>query len=119
MKDTVVVFARAPRLGAVKRRLARDIGDRAALHFHRSTMIRLLRALAADRRFRTVLAVTPDRARFRLPVRWAHAWLAHSADSRAAAPRSSAATSPMPDPPTSGRPSLPWAAPTRRLAPRL
>jgi rSAM/selenodomain-associated transferase 1 len=69
MKDTVVVFARAPRLGAVKRRLARDIGDRAALRFHRSTMIRLLRALIADRRFRTVLAVTPDRARFRLPVR--------------------------------------------------
>jgi uncharacterized protein len=30
MKDTVVVFARAPHLGAVKRRLARDIGDRAA-----------------------------------------------------------------------------------------
>jgi rSAM/selenodomain-associated transferase 1 len=69
MKDTVVVFARAPRLGAVKRRLARDIGDRAALRFHRSTMIRLLRALAADRRFLTVLALTPDRARFRLPVR--------------------------------------------------
>src|SRR3954463_1896987 len=27
MKDVVVVFARAPRLGTVKRRLARDIGD--------------------------------------------------------------------------------------------
>ncbi len=42
MKDTVVVFARAPRLGTVKRRLARDIGDRAALRFHTSTLIRLL-----------------------------------------------------------------------------
>jgi uncharacterized protein len=69
MKDTVVVFARAPRLGAVKRRLARDIGARAALRFHVSTMTRLLRALAADRRLRTVLAVTPDHARFRLPAR--------------------------------------------------
>ena len=69
MKDTVIVFARAPRLGAVKRRLARDIGDRAALRFHLATLIRLLRALAADRRFRTVLAITPDHARFRLPVR--------------------------------------------------
>jgi rSAM/selenodomain-associated transferase 1 len=69
MRDTVVVFARAPRLGAVKRRLARDIGDRAALRFHLATMTRLLRALAADRRFHTVLAVTPDHARFRLPVR--------------------------------------------------
>jgi rSAM/selenodomain-associated transferase 1 len=69
MRDTVVVFARAPRLGAVKRRLAREIGDRAALRFHLATLTRLLRALAADRRFRTVLAVTPDHARFRRPLR--------------------------------------------------
>jgi len=69
VRDTVVVFARAPRLGAVKRRLARDIGARAALRFHLQTFGRLARALAADRRFRTVLAITPDRARFRQPVR--------------------------------------------------
>ena len=68
MKDTVVVFARAPRLGVVKRRLARDIGNRAALRFHIGTMLRLLRGLLRDRRFQTVLAVTPDHARFRLPV---------------------------------------------------
>jgi uncharacterized protein len=69
MKDTVIVFARAPYLGTVKRRLARDIGDRAALHFHRATLITLLRALLACRHFDVVLAVTPDRARFRLPLR--------------------------------------------------
>jgi rSAM/selenodomain-associated transferase 1 len=69
MRDTVFVFARAPRLGTVKRRLARDIGARAALRFHRATMLALLRGLAADRRFHTVLAVTPDHARVRLPVR--------------------------------------------------
>jgi hypothetical protein len=69
MRDTVVVFARAPRLGAVKRRLARDLGDRAALDFHRRTMVALLRGLVAERRFRTVLAVTPGCARFPLPVR--------------------------------------------------
>jgi uncharacterized protein len=68
MRDTVVVFARAPRLGVVKRRLAHDIGDRAALRFHVATLTRLVRALSADRRFRTVLAVTPDHARFRLPL---------------------------------------------------
>jgi rSAM/selenodomain-associated transferase 1 len=67
MKDTVFVFARAPRLGTVKRRLARGIGDRAALRFHARTLARLLRALAADRRFRTVLAVTPDGARIPRP----------------------------------------------------
>jgi rSAM/selenodomain-associated transferase 1 len=68
MKDVVVVFARAPRLGTVKRRLARDIGDRDALRFHVATLTRLLRALIRERRFRTVLAITPDCARLRLPV---------------------------------------------------
>lgn len=68
-QDTVVVFARVPRLGTVKRRLAAEIGDRAALRFHSQTLTRLLRRLAADRRYRTVLAATPDRARLRLPPR--------------------------------------------------
>ena len=62
MKNTVIVFARAPRLGTVKRRLARDTGDRAALRFHSATLTTLLRSLRKDRRFRTVLAMTPDRA---------------------------------------------------------
>ena len=69
MKDIAIVFARAPRLGTVKRRLARDIGARAALRFHRRTLFRLLRALASDRRFDTVLALTPDSARLWLPAR--------------------------------------------------
>jgi uncharacterized protein len=69
MRNIVVVFARAPRLGAVKRRLAREIGARAALRFHLATLTRLTRALAADRRYRTVLAITPDRATLRLPAR--------------------------------------------------
>jgi uncharacterized protein len=67
MKDAVIVFARAPRLGAVKRRLAREIGARAALRFHTATLTRLIRGLAADRHYRTVLAITPDRATLRLP----------------------------------------------------
>ena len=57
-RDTVFVFTRAPRLGRVKRRLARQIGDRAALRFHIATLHRLVRELARDRRFRTVLATT-------------------------------------------------------------
>ena len=67
--DTIVVFARAPLLGTVKRRLAAEIGDRAALRFHTATLTRLLCMLSADRRFRTVLAVTPDRAPLRVPHR--------------------------------------------------
>lgn len=69
MKDTVIVFARAPRLGAVKRRLARGIGDRAALRFHTATLTALLRDLTSCRRLNVVLAVTPDRAFVRLPPR--------------------------------------------------
>ena len=69
MKDTVIVFARAPRLGAVKRRLARGIGERAALRFHEAVLRRLLRALTADSRFRTMLALSPHRASFRQPRR--------------------------------------------------
>ncbi len=72
MTDTVYVFARAPRLGTVKRRLAAGIGAMAALRFYRATLAAALRRLAADRRFRTVVAVTPDRAggpwRLGLPV---------------------------------------------------
>jgi len=71
MRDTVIVFARAPRLGTVKRRLARDIGPRAALRFHLSTLTALLRDLLACRRFDVVLALTPDRGTLRLPRRLA------------------------------------------------
>ncbi len=58
----LVVMARAPRLGAVKRRLARDLGDLAAWRFYRMTAGRLLRELSADPRWRSWLALTPDRA---------------------------------------------------------
>ncbi len=67
MRDTVIVFARAPRLGTVKRRLAQAIGDRAALRFHSGTLMALLRGLKADGRFEIVLAITPCRVRVRVP----------------------------------------------------
>ncbi len=58
----LVVMARAPRLGAVKRRLARDIGPLAALQFYRRTLAGLLRDLGRDPRWTLWLAMTPDRA---------------------------------------------------------
>src|SRR5579885_2070081 len=58
----VVVFAKAPRLGTVKRRLAAGIGALAALRFHRAATERLLRRLARDRRWHCWLALTPDGA---------------------------------------------------------
>jgi len=63
--DTVIIFARAPRLG-VKKRLAKGIGAMEALRFYRAQLAATLRA-ARDRRWRTVLAVTPDHARARWP----------------------------------------------------
>lgn len=70
-RPTVVIFARAPRLGAVKRRLARGIGAMAALRFHRAQLAATAWPLARDRRWRLVLAVTPDRAAAaRGGVRW-------------------------------------------------
>ncbi len=67
MTPVLYVFARAPRLGTVKRRLAAGIGALAALTWYRATLARTLRRLARDRRFRTVLAVTPDHARVPRP----------------------------------------------------
>jgi uncharacterized protein len=62
MRGTLILFVRAPRLGAGKRRLAREIGNLAALRFERLMIARLLRRLADDRRWCLRLAVTPDRA---------------------------------------------------------
>jgi uncharacterized protein len=53
-------MARAPRLGTVKRRLARDIGALSALRFYRGTLRSLLRAVGRDPRWTTWLALTPD-----------------------------------------------------------
>jgi rSAM/selenodomain-associated transferase 1 len=61
-RPTLVIYAKAPHLGTVKRRLAAGIGDLAALRFYRACTGALLRRLARDPRWRTVLALTPDRA---------------------------------------------------------
>jgi len=53
-------MAKCPAAGRVKRRLARDIGDVAAIRFYRSTLANTVSRLAADPRWRTYLAVTPD-----------------------------------------------------------
>ena len=62
--DRLIIFARAPRLGTVKRRLAREIGALAALRFHRAQLARLTRAMRRSHRWESVIASTPDAARF-------------------------------------------------------
>jgi len=62
MRRHVVVFARLPRLGCGKRRLAAGVGDVAAWRFARLTLAAVLRRLGRDARWTLWLAVTPDRA---------------------------------------------------------
>jgi hypothetical protein len=57
----VVMMARAPVLGEVKTRLARELGAAAALAFYRDTLHALVERLHG-RAFTLVLAVTPDAA---------------------------------------------------------
>lgn len=59
----LILFARAPRLGAVKRRLAAGIGARGALRFYAGTLAATARAVGRDRRWRTIVSVTPPGAR--------------------------------------------------------
>jgi rSAM/selenodomain-associated transferase 1 len=65
-RGTVIVFAREAVLGAVKRRLARDVGAIAAVRFYRQTTTHLLRRLRRDSRWSVIVAMTPDRAARRL-----------------------------------------------------
>jgi uncharacterized protein len=66
MRRTLILFARVPRLGGGKSRLARDIGAVAALRFERVMLARGQRRLGRDRRWRLRLAITPDRGARRL-----------------------------------------------------
>lgn len=59
-RPIVFIFARAPRYGAVKTRLARDIGPAETLRFYRNTLNDVTRRLASSGRLDVVLAVTPD-----------------------------------------------------------
>lgn len=58
----LVIFTRWPQFGAGKRRLAAEIGPVDALRFQRVTLANTLRRLSADARWKTWLAVTPDRS---------------------------------------------------------
>lgn len=60
MQRHLVIYAKEPRLGAVKTRLARDIGAAAALRFYEETLARLIDRVVRDAPWRCWLAVTPD-----------------------------------------------------------
>lgn len=60
-KNHLVVMAKAPRLGRVKTRLAKDIGSVAAWSFYRHMLSTVIRPLAASPKWQTWLCVSPDR----------------------------------------------------------
>ena len=61
-RPLVIVFARAPRYGTVKTRLAAEIGAAEALRFYRTMLSGLMRRIRDDARWETVVCVTPDSA---------------------------------------------------------
>ena len=63
MRRHLVLFVRAPQLGAGKRRLAPVIGEVATVRFERLMLALMLRRLGRNRWWGLRLAVTPDRAR--------------------------------------------------------
>lgn len=60
----LIVFARAPRYGTVKTRLARTIGAATARQFYEATLVKTLRVLGSGSRWQCWLAITPDRSLF-------------------------------------------------------
>ncbi len=57
----LVIFARVPQFGRVKRRLAREVGAAEAMRFYRATLDRQITALSRDPRWTVWLFVTPDK----------------------------------------------------------
>lgn len=61
MRPSLIIMVKEPRIGAVKTRLARDIGMVAAWRAYRVMAGEVCRRLGADPRWRTLVSVTPDR----------------------------------------------------------
>lgn len=70
----LVIMAKAPVCGAVNTRLAKDVGTVTATALARTLTATLLREVAWDRRFRIILAISPDHARNAPFVAWSLAY---------------------------------------------
>jgi uncharacterized protein len=62
-KPRLVIMLKEPRAGRVKSRLARDVGAVLAVQFYRDVMTSAVWRLGRDRRWQTILAVSPDAAK--------------------------------------------------------
>jgi len=61
MTRHLVIFARAPQFGRVKRRLAREVGAAEAMRFYRGTLGRQIATVSRDPRWIVWLFVTPNK----------------------------------------------------------
>jgi uncharacterized protein len=59
-RPTLVIMAKLARMGQVKTRLGRQVGPVLATAFYRTNLAAIVGRLGYDRRWRTVLAVSPD-----------------------------------------------------------
>ena len=66
----LVIMAKAPVCGAVNTRLAKDVGFVAATALARTLTATLLREVAREPRFHTIMAISPDHARDAPFVAW-------------------------------------------------
>ncbi len=62
LRKHLVIMAKLPQAGRVKTRLAREIGTAEALRVYRRILDATIAQLAADERWRTWIAVSPDTA---------------------------------------------------------
>ncbi|MGB0921821.1 MAG: TIGR04282 family arsenosugar biosynthesis glycosyltransferase [Alphaproteobacteria bacterium] len=62
LQNQLIIFAKWPRAGQVKTRLAADIGTAKALQFYRKNTDDLMRRVGGDARWQTSVALTPDHA---------------------------------------------------------
>ena len=56
----LIVMAKSPLAGLVKRRLASGVGQAEAVRFYRACLSHTVMRLSGDARWQTLLAVTPD-----------------------------------------------------------
>jgi rSAM/selenodomain-associated transferase 1 len=61
-RRVIIVFAKAPRMGSVKTRLAKGIGQAAALGFYRGCLARTIRTCERIQGAETVIWTAPDNA---------------------------------------------------------
>ncbi len=68
MHNHLIIFARVPRFGVGKKRLANEVGPLTALKFQRENLSSLLRRVGKDPRWITWLALTPRAGEYTPPI---------------------------------------------------